>query len=105
MNRNEKIRIHVLFSRLENRGFSYDEAEALRRISMTLTRWFEAECNGEIQREEISGIPYRYPRPGMSDYHYKTADRENGAMRRLDKIMAAHPGWSVYIQGDRRGCS
>lgn len=105
MNRKEKIRVFELYSRLENRGFSFDECEALRRIGMTLSRRFEAECNGEIQRDESTGIPYRYPNPGMSNYRYKISDREAGAMRRLGKILANHPGWDAYIQGDPRGCS
>lgn len=41
-----------LFARLGELGFTYEESVALRRIEMTLSRWAEAECNGEIQRRE-----------------------------------------------------
>jgi predicted RNA-binding Zn-ribbon protein involved in translation (DUF1610 family) len=34
----------LLFSRLQEMGFTYDEAVKLRRIEMTLQRWFELEC-------------------------------------------------------------
>lgn len=32
--------------------YARQDAEQLRRISMTLHRWHEGECNGDIQREE-----------------------------------------------------
>jgi hypothetical protein len=38
-----KERYEVL-RRLEQIGISYDDANKLRRISMTLHRWFELEC-------------------------------------------------------------
>lgn len=100
----KKQRTEVLY-RLYEMGFSASEADQLRRISMTLTRWFEAECNGEIQREEISDTPMRYVNPGMSDRCYRIPDRERGAMRRLRSIMAEHVDLRFYVQGDPRGCS
>lgn len=42
-------------SALENIGFKFQDAVALRRISMTLHRWHEMECgtdNGCIERDE-----------------------------------------------------
>lgn len=48
-----------LISRLRELGFSYEEAAELRRIEMTLSRWSEAECNGEIERDETTGKPER----------------------------------------------
>jgi len=36
---------------------------------------------------------------------YLIADRERGAKRRLDKIMARYPQLRAYIQGDPRGAS
>lgn len=41
-----------MIAALQERGFSYDEAQTLRRIEMTLQRWSEHECNGNIQRDE-----------------------------------------------------
>jgi len=70
---------------------------------MTLHRWAEHECNGTIQRDEETGIPYWY-----SSYTCRklgrVPDREAGAMRRLNKLMASHPDMRVYVQGDPRGC-
>ncbi|MDE3023043.1 MAG: hypothetical protein KGI54_14540 [Pseudomonadota bacterium] len=61
-------------------GITKEDAYALRRISMTLHGWFEHECNGTIQREEESGLPYWY-----SSATYKrlcrAIDRESGAMK------------------------
>lgn len=44
-------RLIRLFEQLQGLGFTYDEADALRRMQMTLSRWSEHECNGNIQRE------------------------------------------------------
>jgi hypothetical protein len=37
---------------VERLGFTHEEFYQLRRISMTLHRWHEHECNGNIQRPE-----------------------------------------------------
>ena len=34
----------IVLERLGKLGLGYDEAQALRRISMTLQRWGELEC-------------------------------------------------------------
>ena len=99
-----KERIEVI-DRLIGLGFSYDESETLRRIAMTFSRWDEAECNGEIQRDESTGIPYRYVNPGMSERRYRIPDRENGAYKRLNRIMEEHRDLWAYRQGDPRGAS
>ena len=87
-------------------GVANQDALALRRIEMTLHRWAEAECNGEIQRdgENGDGKPQCYYGPNM-DRHYPVADREAGALKRLSKIMEAHPEWTFYHQTDPRGCA
>jgi hypothetical protein len=94
----------------------------LRRISTTLHRWFEHECNGAIQREGDNGDgkPYWY----NTDTGRKggpVPDREAGAMKRLKAIVAARNGRAFvpslenlsikeqdvflryYIQSDPRG--
>ena len=38
------LRQHDSINRLQAAGFSYEDACALRRISMTLHRWHELEC-------------------------------------------------------------
>ncbi len=95
-------------NRLQAAGFSYEDACALRRISMTLHRWHELECNGDIERGEATGRPYA----SWSDHrgHRRQSDtpipdREAGAKRRLAAIMARYPGHSAYIQTDPRGCA
>lgn len=94
------------YQRMEEFGFSYDEASRLRRIEMTLHRWAEAECNGEIQREgdDGDGKPRFYYGARMN-HSYPIADREAGALKRLGKIMSAHPEWLAYHQTDPRGCA
>ncbi len=100
-----------LISRLAEMGFSFGEAQTLRRIEMTLHRWAEHECNGNIQREgdASDGKPRWY-----SDYAinhesspkgHRIADRERGALKRLGNMMEAHPDFVAYHQGDPRGCA
>lgn len=98
-----------LFAKLQALGFTYEEAVALRRIEMTLHRWAEAECNGEIERNEATGKPERVSRAyinGMSDkrHAWRIADREAGALKRLRAITAGKGVW-FYHQTDPRGCA
>lgn len=95
-------------------GISLDDAYALRRISMTLNRWFELECgseHGAIERDEKTGIPYwynansRYLQANDLRAYRRVPDREAGAEKRLKAIMARYPTLSAYIQGDCRGAS
>lgn len=114
-----------LFAKLQALGFTYEEAVALRRIEMTLHRWAEAECNGEIERNETTGKPERVSRAyinGMSDKRqaWRIADREAGALKRLKDIVDARNGRErsadgrrsssaghvyFYHQTDPRGCA
>jgi hypothetical protein len=106
MNKGEKERITAMYHRLAGMGFTFQEADKMRLISMTLSRWAERECNGEIERDEITGEPM-----AMYETHkgqrkgFKTADREAGAIRRLKAILASHPGYSFYHQTDPRGAA
>jgi hypothetical protein len=112
-------------------GFTRQETEALRRISMTLQRWHELECgtgNGQttisVERdgENGDGRPYKriqYPSAqGYVDRRWPIADRERGALKRLEAIIGARNARvkptdgatridpvSVYIQGDPRGAA
>lgn len=105
-----------LFQRLGALGFTYEEAQSLYRIELTLHRWAEAECNGEIQREEdgpFAGQPFRhYDNPRIASH--PIADREAGALKRLANIIALRnartPGDHnecviPYHQTDARGCA
>lgn len=103
---------------LTSAGIAYDDAVALRRISMTLHRWHELECGtGEGQTtysverdgDEPDSRPYmrvQYPTAtGYVDRRHPIADRETGARKRLKKIMARYPSLSAYVQGDPRGAA
>lgn len=114
-----------LFNRLQSLGFTYEEAVQLRRIEMTLRRWAEAECNGEIERNEETGKPERVSAAyinGLTDKRrsWPCADKEAGALKRLKAIvdsrnlresptefMQANAQDRVYAyhQTDPRGCS
>lgn len=106
MTKREKQRIFELQSKLAELGFDYHETEALRRISMTLSRWAEHECNGDIETDD-DGKAYRVnqggPWNGWKVTRYRVPNREAGAKRRLAKILANHPDFTYYHQTDPRG--
>jgi hypothetical protein len=89
---------------LQKLGITYDDAVALRRVSMTLHRWHEHECNGAIQRDEESGVAFWYSTNSGKKLS-KAPDREKGALKRLAEIIARYPGLSSYVQGDPRGAA
>ena len=95
MNRQEATRLNQQEATLQSLGFTAAEARSLRRISNTLRRWYERECNGEIERNEETGHVHGYnPNAHYLDPHdprayYSVADRERGAERRLAAIIAA----------------
>ncbi len=112
---------------LMNAGITCDDANALRRISMTLHRWHELECGDSndyysfaLVRGRKSGGKFEYDddgsphierhanaacRPGSTTDYTRIPDRERGALKRLAKIMARYPGFRSYVQGDPRGCA
>ena len=104
MNRKEAERRTRQSDTLHSLGFTRDEADTLRRISNTLQRWFEHECNGVIQRDEDTDKPYWY-NMHTGKRMYAAPDRETGAMKRLTNIMANHAPLNYYIQDDCRGAS
>lgn len=104
--------------RLTRLGISYDDAQMLRRISLTLRRWFELECGDgnqygswAIERDETTGRPYlvhhHYLHGQGKDTVTRTpiADRETGARKRLTTILAKYPTLHAYIQTDPRGAA
>ena len=123
MTKREQIRQTTQVNTLITLGFTPDEADALRRISLTLSRWAEHECNGTIERDETRGNRPFWSNPEYGRHYVApVADRERGALRRLDAIFSArvaresHPDgtrsplWlqsalSYYLQGDPRGAS
>lgn len=117
MSTTQKERYEVLH-RLDRLGIAYDDANALRRIALTLHRWFELECGDgnqwgswAIERDETTDKPYRV------HHHYRhgqgqdtttkrrIADKETGARKRLAVILAKYPNLHAYIQTDPRGAS
>jgi len=110
MTKREALRQTHQENTLISLGFTRDEVEALRRISMTLRRWAEHECNGDIERDE-AGIPYRsFAANGGRHHAYRIADREAGALKRLQAIITernqrATDAVTSYIQGDPRGAA
>lgn len=86
MTRKEAERLTRQTDTLRALGFTRDEAEALRRISLTLHRWAEHECNGTIQR----------------DAHTVYMDTRGTSYRSLSDLQAALPGTPpIGIRGDR----
>ena len=122
MTKREALRQTTQENTLLSLGFTLAEAEQLRRISMTLHRWAEHECNGAIQRdgENGDGAPYWY-NTNTGRKVCRVPDRETGAIKRLRRIIKARNGrkavelaWkdgrpveqaSYYVQGDPRGAA
>jgi hypothetical protein len=117
MTKREALRQAQQEATLLDLGFTRVEAEQLRRISLTLHRWFEHECNGAIQRDgdDGEGKPFWYNTETGRKYG-AVSDREAGARKRLDAIIGARNARvkpadgqtridpvSAYIQGDPRG--
>ena len=113
-------------------GFTRDEAEQLRRISMTLRRWFELECGDSnqygswaIERDgdDDDSIPYmvhhhyRHGQGKDSTTRTRIADRETGARKRLAAIVERRNSSTdamlttdfhrvrYYVQTDPRGAA
>ena len=114
MTRKEAMRQTIQADNLRSLGFTQNEAEKLRRISMTLRRWHEMECgtdNGCIERDDATGKTFLLN--AMTGRRFPTPDRETGARKRLASIMedralrvgGAHVTLETYIQTDPRGAA
>jgi len=119
MNKQEAARQTHQQNALMSLGFTQDEADKLRRISMALHRWHELECGidgGCIERDETTG--HAMWRSSYSGKLSPIQDRETGALKRLaviidlrNAIQPCHPhpevygDVSAYIQGDPRGAA
>lgn len=102
MTRKEAERQTRQMDTLMSLGFTRDEAEQLRRISMTLRRWFELECGDSneyaswaIERDDNGDGPpylvrhiYGHGRTPDRTRRTRIADRETGARKRLAAIVA-----------------
>ena len=129
MNKREVLRQHTQQQTLQTLGFTVTEAQALRRISMTLSRWAENECEGLIERDENRNNRPFWSHPGTGRHFVApVADREAGAMRRLKTIVSMRNQRAItnlvepatlqgcldqvldisltyYVQGDPRGAA
>ena len=112
MTRAEAARLTHQENALISLGFTSDEAEKLRRISMTLQRWHEMECgtdNGCVERDETTGKTFW--RNSYTGRLSPVADRETGAKKRLLAIINAEAKrhgecrYSAHIQTDPRGAA
>ena len=129
MTRNEAERLARQESTLRALGFTQDEAESLRRISITLHRWHERECgtdSGCIERGHKNGVlrefthdengaPHWADHSGDRPRYYRIPDRERGAQKRLAGILQdcnarmlplqSPAKLTAYVQGDPRGAA
>jgi hypothetical protein len=100
MTRKEAERLARQSEVLRSLGFTSEEAEQLRRISMTLHRWHERECgdgNGCIERDETTGKAYWLNSHTMK--RSAVADREKGALKRLAAILGQRNGRPAVVNG------
>ena len=121
MTKTEALRQAAQQNTLLSLGFTTDEAAKLRRISLTLRRWYEYECGtGNNHADyfivrESDGTPYMETHLNgqgvFKTYRHRIADRETGALRRLAAIInarnerRAEPPLKPYIQTDPRGAA
>jgi len=118
MTKTEHARRARLSEVLQSLGFTEEEGETLRRISLTLQRWHELECgtnSGCIERDDATGRPYWVSEWGAQWGAGKRtrrpiADRETGAYRRLADLLKARneraaDELDAYIQTDPRGAA
>lgn len=103
MTKKQAERYNWLTNALADSGISQWETDKLLRCEKVLHTWAEHECNGAIQRDEETNIPYWY-NTNTGRKLYRTADRETGALKRAAAIAKAH-NVKIYHQGDPRGCS
>ena len=119
--RKEAARITAQENALMALGFTRTEADKLRLISRTLRRWHELECgvdNGAIERDDDTQRPYWCS--STTGRRWPVADRERGALKRLQLIMRDVNGrrperasfvdnlrddMSFYVQTDPRGAA
>lgn len=103
MTRKQAERYAHLLNAVSAYGLTRSDLDALLLAEKRLSRFAEHECNGVIQRDEMTGIPYWY-----SSYDNrrlgKARDMENGALKRIAEILKPTT-LSFYHQTDPRGCA
>lgn len=109
MNRQERAeesKRYIALTSLNDFGMTDGEYHALRLDAMRLHRWAEAECNGDIQRDETTGKCFRhYGHNGPGPFFtVKTADRETPARKRIEALCKRY-NLALEMQGDPRGAA
>ena len=109
MNATKQERIARLYANCTAAGLEIHETTALMAAERALSAWAVRECNGEIQRDEETGKPYRRnpDRDTSNTPREYIRDGEAAAMRKATaaaaNVIAA--GCVLYRQGDPRGCA
>ena len=103
MTRKEAMRRNHLENALVSLGFTSDESDKLRRISLTLRRWYEHECNGALQRDEDTGKVFWYNvntgHAPLSSYLQTDPRGATLYILRPDDVPAGQPADSCYSRG------
>ena len=100
------MRIADFYKMFQDMGFTYHEAETLRRAQLTLRRWSERECNGEVEIDDETDKAYSVYNGRTGDaIKHRIPNRDKGARERVEKVMKNHEGYRAYFQGDPRGCA
>lgn len=95
-------------------GIDLDDAFEIRRIAMTLRRWYEQELGSELPSKNGSSSierhekdkPYLVTHFDNGVIHRRLiADKEKGALKRLKAIEERYPWHMFYVNTDCRGPS
>lgn len=108
MTKKEALRQTMMFYRLECLGFTQDEAEQLRRISLTLSHWAVRRCNEDIEERDDGSawLTWSHYAAGGRAHRTRIPNRGAGALRRLAAIMEHHKRrLTYYHQTDPRGAA
>lgn len=92
--------------RLVQAGIGLNDAQTLRREAMILHRWHELECgteHGGIERDEITRKVFFVQ--AQTGKRFRYADRETGALRRINEVLEKYRQFVPYVQGDPRAAA
>lgn len=89
-------------NRLTNMGLCRQDAELLRKCSLTLASWNKHLCN-DTEIYETDGKAYRKNYNGK--HRYRVSNLGPGAEKRALAIIAKYPELAVYFQADPRGAA
>jgi hypothetical protein len=93
MTRKETMQTETMLGRLTALGISRPDAEALRRISMTLQRWFELECGNSDDFKSWSLVRGHAPRREF----YRDAETQAAKWRTVGEFTYADDG-APYLE-------